>query len=136
MGKWSMSNIVQQRRCAHRGAIFRSDRVSLAQPIKNPCNEMQRTKAMCKPRVFWSLISIEAESQLFDSAQSLKFWRVNQAHHQSILGAVIAQRNDVVNGIAINSLGHIRLAPSACNRPLRRSRQALSTSQLQRSHNS
>src|SRR5215510_3710930 len=52
-----------------------------------------------------ALIGIKSEAQLFDPTQPLKFNRVDQANHQPAFSTVFAQRNDVVNRIAIDSLG-------------------------------
>ena len=52
-----------------------------------------------------SLISVKAEAELFDPSQPLEFRRVDQTNHQLSFSAVVAQRNDVVNWIAIDSLG-------------------------------
>jgi hypothetical protein len=66
---------------------------------------MQRSQTVGESGVFRSLVSVQAKAQLFDAAQPLKFRRVDQTNHQPAFGAVVAQRNDVVNRIAINSLG-------------------------------
>src|SRR6266853_4744389 len=62
-----------------------------------------------------SLVSVQAKAQLFDATQPLKFRRVDQTNHQSAFGAVVAQRNDVVNRIAINSLGHCASSVLSCS---------------------
>ena len=53
--------------------------------------------------MFGTLISVKPEPELFDSTEALELRRVDQPNDQSTLG-VIAQRNYVVNGIAINPL--------------------------------
>ena len=54
-----------------------------------------------------SLISVETKSQLLDPPQSLKLGRIDQADHQASFDAVVAQRNDVVNRIPIDSWGQV-----------------------------
>ena len=66
---------------------------------------MQRSQTVCESRVFCSLVGIETKAQLLDATQPLKIRRVDQTNHQPAFGAVVAQRNDVMNRIAINSLG-------------------------------
>jgi len=61
--------------------------------------------------VFGALISVETESQLLDPPQSLKLGRIDQANHQASFGVCIAQRNDVVNRISIDSWGQVLLGP-------------------------
>ena len=53
-----------------------------------------------------SLISVETKSKLFDATQALKLRRVDQSNHQLALGVIVTQRNDVVDGIAVDSLWH------------------------------
>jgi hypothetical protein len=67
---------------------------------------MRRAKAVRKARMFRSLVRIKSQAQLFDATQALELWRVDQLNDQSTLG-VIPQRNDVVNGVAIDSLGQV-----------------------------
>src|SRR6266436_5462169 len=66
---------------------------------------MQRSQTVCESRVFCSLVGVQTKTQLLDATQSLKIRRVDQTNHQSAFGAVVAQRNDVMNRIAIDSLG-------------------------------
>src|SRR5258706_15401365 len=66
---------------------------------------MQRSQTVCESRVFCSLVGVQTKTQLLDATQPLKIRRVDQTNHQSAFGAVVAQRNDVMNRIAINSLG-------------------------------
>ena len=72
---------------------------------------MQRPQAVREARVFGALISVETESQLLDPPQSLKLGRIDQANHQASFGVCIAQRNDVVNRISIESWGQVLLGP-------------------------
>jgi hypothetical protein len=53
--------------------------------------------------MFGALISVESEPELFNAAETLKLRRVNQPNDQTPLG-VIAERNDVVDRIAVNPL--------------------------------
>src|SRR5258708_3641757 len=57
--------------------------------------------------MFSALISVETKSELLDPPQSLKLGRIDQANHQSSFDAVIAQRNDVMNWISIDSRGQV-----------------------------
>src|SRR5712664_2745944 len=68
---------------------------------------MQRSQTVCEPGVLCSLVGVQTKAKLLDATQPLKFRRVDQTNHQPAFGAVVAQRNDVVNRIAINSLGHV-----------------------------
>lgn len=52
-----------------------------------------------------ALISVETETELLDATEPLKFRRVDQANHEPALGIVLAQGNNVVDGIAVDSLG-------------------------------
>lgn len=61
---------------------------------------------MREARVFGALVRVKAEAQLFDATETLKLRRVDQPNYQSALG-VIAQRNDVVDGVAINALRQV-----------------------------
>lgn len=53
--------------------------------------------------MFGALVSVESESKLFNAAETLKLRRINQPNDQAPLG-VIAERNDVVDRIAVNPL--------------------------------
>ena len=53
-----------------------------------------------------SLISVETQAELLDTAQPLKFRSVNQPDHQSSFSRFVGQRNNVVNRISVNALGH------------------------------
>jgi hypothetical protein len=55
--------------------------------------------------VLCSLVGVKTKAKLLDATQPLKLGRVDQANHQPAFSAVVAQRDDVVNWIAINSLG-------------------------------
>ena len=68
---------------------------------------MQRAEAMREPRMLRALICVEAKPKLLNATQPLKFRRVDQPNHQLPFGAVVAQRNDVVDWIAIDSLGQL-----------------------------
>jgi len=52
-----------------------------------------------------TLISVEPETELFDATESLKFNRIDQLNHQAAFSTVLPQRNDVVDRIAVDSLG-------------------------------
>src|SRR5882672_1755509 len=65
---------------------------------------MLRSQTVCEPRVVCSLVGVQIKAKLLDATQPLKFRRVDQTNHQPAVCAVVAQRNDVVNRIAINSL--------------------------------
>src|SRR5260370_8489249 len=67
--------------------------------------KVERSEAGREAGVFGALISVESESQLLDPPQSLKLGRIDQADHQASFDAVVAQRNDVVNRIPIDSWG-------------------------------
>ena len=54
--------------------------------------------------MFSALVSVESESELFDAPQPLKLGRIDQSDHQPTFGGVFAQRDDVVNRIAIDAL--------------------------------
>src|SRR5712671_5793823 len=66
---------------------------------------MQRSQTVREPRVLRALVSVQTQAKLLDATQPLKLRRVDQTNHQLAFGAVVAQRNDVVDRIAINSLG-------------------------------
>src|SRR4030081_2530526 len=66
---------------------------------------MQRSQTVCEPRVLCSLVNVQTKAKLLDATQPLKFRRVDQTNHQPAFCAVVAQRNDVMNWIAIDSLG-------------------------------
>lgn len=59
-----------------------------------------------------SLVSVEAESELLDTSESLEFRSVNQTHHQFAFIGVRAKANDVVNGIAIDAFRQDELRPA------------------------
>jgi hypothetical protein len=61
---------------------------------------------MCKTRMFRALVGIESETELLNASQSLKFGRVDLTPHQFAFSGVGAKANDVMNRIAIDSLGH------------------------------
>src|SRR5260370_20301370 len=69
--------------------------------------KVERSEAGREAGVFGALISVESESQLLDPPQSLKLGRIDQADHQASFDAVVAQRNDVVNRIPIDSWGQV-----------------------------
>src|SRR6185369_4111988 len=52
-----------------------------------------------------TLISVEPEAELFDATEPLKFNRIDQLNHQPAFSSVLPQRNDVVDRIAVDSLG-------------------------------
>ena len=52
-----------------------------------------------------TLISVESETELFDATEPLKFNRIDQLNHQPAFSSVLPQRNDVVDRIAVDSLG-------------------------------
>jgi len=54
--------------------------------------------------VFSALVGVESESELFDAPQSLKLRRIDQSDHQLTFDSVFAQRDDVVNRIAVDAL--------------------------------
>src|ERR1700730_1693935 len=66
---------------------------------------MQRSQTVSESRVLGSLIGVQTKAKLLDATEPLKLRRIDQANHQSAFGAIVAQRDDVVNRIAINSLG-------------------------------
>src|SRR5262245_33997892 len=61
-----------------------------------------------------SLIGVKAQAELFDPAQPLKFGSIDQTNHHSTLRGVFTKRNDVMNRIAVNSLGQIRCLFTEC----------------------
>ena len=65
---------------------------------------MQRSQTVSESRVLCSLVGVQTKAKLLYATQPLKLWRVDQANHQPAFSAVVAQRDDVVNRIAINSL--------------------------------
>ena len=66
---------------------------------------------MSETRVFRTLISIETQTELLDPAQPLKFRGIDQANYQPSLVTVVAQRNNIVDRIAIDSLGQVGSVP-------------------------
>ena len=66
---------------------------------------MQRSQTVCEPRVLGSLVGIQTKAKLLDATQPLKFRRVDQTNQQPAFCAVVAQRDDVMNRIAVDSLG-------------------------------
>src|SRR4029079_19102980 len=52
-----------------------------------------------------TLISVESQTELFDATEPLKFNRIDQLNHQPAFSVVLPQRNDVVDRIAVDSLG-------------------------------
>ena len=61
---------------------------------------------MREARVFGALVCEEAKPELFDAAQSLKFRRVDQLHHQFAFISIGSKTNDVVNWVAIDTFLH------------------------------
>src|SRR5687767_10380624 len=105
MREWRVTHIVKEGCRAHRKSIFCCDRITLAQAIKNARHQVQRPKAMREPRMFGPLICVESKTELLDASQPLKLRCVDQTDHQLTLRRVGTQRYDVVNRIAIDSLG-------------------------------
>jgi hypothetical protein len=95
---------MQQRRGASCGAIRR--RNSIAELVKDASHQMKRAETVSESRVLGPLIGVETKAKLFDATQPLKFGRVDQSNHQLALGVVVTQRNDIVDGIAVDSLRH------------------------------
>src|SRR6185436_4813240 len=52
-----------------------------------------------------TLISVESQTELFDAPEPLKFNRIDQLNHQPAFSVVLPQGNDVVDRIAVDSLG-------------------------------
>jgi hypothetical protein len=104
VGKRAVTHIMQERRGARRRAVCRLDRIPVAQLIEDAGHQVERSKTVSETRVLGTLVGVQTKPELFDATQSLKLWRVDQANHQPAFGAVVAQRDDVVNRIAINSL--------------------------------
>src|ERR1043165_1470104 len=65
---------------------------------------MHGAEAVREARMLCSLIGVEAKAKLFNAAQSLKFGRVDQLDYQPIFRRLVAQLDDVVNRIAIDTL--------------------------------
>ena len=64
---------------------------------------------MGKSRMFGALISVEAETQLLDATETLEFRRVNQLSHETALGRIGIQLDDVVDGISVYALSQVSL---------------------------
>ena len=97
---------MQQSRGARRGPILSRDVDTSAESIENASHQVQRAQTVREARVLRTLIGVKAQTQLLDATQSLKFSRVDETNHQLFLGAVVTQRNDVVDRIAVDSLSH------------------------------
>src|SRR2546421_11629156 len=68
---------------------------------------MERAEAVREARMLGSLVIVKPDSKLLDSPQTLKLRRVNQTDHQLTFCRIVAQRNDVVDWVAIDSLGQV-----------------------------
>ena len=66
---------------------------------------MGRAETVREARMFCALVGVKTKSELFDSTKALELRGVDQLNDQSALG-VIAQRNDVVDRVAVDALGH------------------------------
>src|ERR1043165_5260740 len=102
-----VSDVVKQSSSARGDSIFCIDLVSVTEAIENARHQMRCAEAVGEARVLGSLVRVETQPQLLDSSQPLKLWRVDQPNHQLTLG-VIAQRNDVMNRVAVDTLGQFR----------------------------
>ena len=98
-----MADVVKQRRNPRSDSIVGIDLVAVTEPIENARHQMRRTETVGKARVLRALVRVQSQSQLFDSPQTLKLRRVDQPNYQPALG-VIAQRNDVVDRVAVDPL--------------------------------
>jgi hypothetical protein len=103
-----MTHIVQQRSGPNSRALFIVDRISILKLGENARHQVHRAEAMREARVLGSLICVEPEPKLFDAAESLKFRRVDQLNYQLIFGSIVAQLDDVVNRIAVDTLRQFR----------------------------
>ena len=56
--------------------------------------------------MFRALVREETETELFDTAQTLKLRSVDQSHHQLAFIGVSLETNDVMNWIAIDAFRH------------------------------
>src|SRR5215510_662724 len=106
--KRSVAHVVKQGCGAHGRAIFRTDCVPVAEAIQDARDEMQCSETVSETRMLSSLISVEAETELLDPSESLELCGVDQANHHSTLRGIFTKRNDVVNRIAVNTLGQFR----------------------------
>jgi len=61
---------------------------------------------MRESAVFRSLIGVQGKTELFDSAESLEFCRVDDGNDQGIIGLGIVKQDDIVNRIAVSTFGH------------------------------
>jgi len=66
---------------------------------------VQRPEAVREARMLGTLISVESQTELFDAPEPLKFNRIDQLNHQPAFSVVLPQGNDVVDRIAVDSLG-------------------------------
>ena len=71
--EWSVSHVMQERCAACGHAIRRVNIVPISQLIEDARHEMQRTQAVCEPRVLGSLIGVKPQTELLDATQPLKF---------------------------------------------------------------
>src|SRR5215831_4993365 len=102
----AVTDVVQESGGPGRSAISRRDVAMVTQLLDNSSHQVKRSQAVCESRVLSALIGIESETELFDASQSLKFGRIDQPNHQLFRCTFVAQWDDVMNRIAINSLGH------------------------------
>jgi hypothetical protein len=64
---------------------------------------MKRTQTMRKPRMLRRLICKMRESELANTAQTLKLRRINQTNQQFALIRIGFETNNIVNRISVNS---------------------------------
>jgi len=64
---------------------------------------VRRAETVREARMFCALVGVKTKAELFDSTKALELRCVDQLDDQSTLG-VIAQRNDVVNRVAVDAL--------------------------------
>src|SRR5947199_8368864 len=102
--EWSVSHVMQERCAACRHAIGCVNIVPSSQLIEDARHEMQRAQAVCEPRVLGPLIGVKPQTELLDATQSLKFWCVDQANQQPVIGVGVARRDDDLNLIVLDTM--------------------------------
>src|SRR6185369_9228273 len=90
---------------ARSSTVFGSDVGSVTQLTEDSGHQVQRPEAVREARMLRTLISVESQTELFDATEPLKFNGIDQLHHQPAFSVVLPQRNDVVDRIAVDSLG-------------------------------
>src|SRR5436309_11363748 len=81
------------------------------QQVQRASHDVHHTYRVREPAVLRALIREQREPKLSDPAKALKLRRVDQVDNQPVFRHGLVERNDVMDWIAILSLGHCRPRP-------------------------